>query len=990
MDSHKNQEIEVKKLQELVDCLQKENQQLKELLEQAGIDYSACMGETAETLSAPDQGKRILPFAITEDAARHFFARFWGREDVYAKRSVNKKSGKAGYFPQCDNFWRYGVCPKANREKIQCSKCENQRYSKLGIAQIIGHLKGEKEDASDVIGVYPLLPDDTCRFIVFDFDNHAKGAEEKDFANTDDEWKEEVDAVRTICKGQGIDALVERSRSGRGAHLWIFFTEKISAYLARKFGFALLDKGAETVNMKSFRYYDRMLPAQNYVPNGGIGNLIALPLQGQALREGNSAFIDENWNAYPDQWKALMQTRRLSKEKLEECIKNWLPENSFGPDMENEETRIKPWEYQQKFHQEDVQGSMNIVLSNLIYVDTKNLKYRLQNRVRRLAAFSNPVYYKNQRIGYSNYQKSRTIYMGQDEHGYIGIPRGLYDELIQRCEEAEIKYHIEDKRTMGRMIDVTFQGELRESQVPAVEKMLAYDTGILSAATAFGKTVVCSKLIAERKVNTLILLESSALIEQWMDALQDFLDIKEELPEYQTPSGRTRKRKSVIGKIHGAHDSSTGIIDIAMVGSLCKKGEFHPRLQEYGMVIMDECHHAASATVEKILREIKAKYVYGVTATPMRSDGLEKIGYMLLGDIRYRYTAKDRAREQGIEHLVYPRFTRVAYPRSQEMHINDAYMLIKDNEVRNEQIVADVKKCIDNGRTPVVLTRYKEHANLLSEKLKTYADRLFLLSGDKSKKELQEIRGQMEEVSYDETMILVAIGQMVGEGFDYPRLDTLIMATPVSWKGIVEQYAGRLNRDYVGKKDVVIYDYVDSHIDKFDKMYGKRLKAYKQIGYQICTGISGEKQEAGAIYDYENYLRVFERDLQEAEKDIIISSPQMNRKKVYRMISLLQERQEAGVTVTIVTWHPDCYKYGKSEVRMELLEQLRDMGFKIQLMEEACEHFAVVDQKIVWYGNMNFLSKEDMEDNLMRVISGNIAAEIIEMTFGEEKEVLDW
>ena len=725
MNPDKNHEVEVENLRKLVGCLQKENRQLKELLEQAGIDYSSCIEDNADAVSVPDQGKRILPFAITENAARHFFARFWGREDVYAKRSVNKKTGKAGYFPQCDNFWHYGVCPKANRVKIQCSKCENQSYSKLGIMQIMEHLKGEKEDASDVIGVYPLLPDDTCRFIVFDFDNHEKGAEEKDFANTDDEWKEEVDAVRTICKEQGIEVLTERSRSERGAHLWIFFTERIPAKLARKFGFALLDKGAETVNMKSFRYYDRMLPAQNHVPDGGIGNLIALPLQGQALREGNSAFIDENWDAYPDQWKVLMQTQRLSREKLEECIKNWLPDNPFEPVGENEETRIKPWEYQQKFHQEDITGSMKIILSNMVYLDTKNMKYRLQNRVRRMAAFLNPVYFKNLRIGYSNYQESRIIYMGQDEHGYIGLPRGLYDELIQRCDEAGIKYHIEDKRTAGRSIDVTFQGELRKSQVPAVEKMLQHDTGILSAATAFGKTVVCSKLIAERKVSTLILLESSALMEQWVDALQDFLDIREELPEYRTPSGRIRKRKSVIGKIHGAHDSSTGIIDIAMVGSLCKKGEFHSRLQEYGLCIMDECHHAATATVIEILQEIKAKYVYGVTATPMRSDGLEKIGYMLLGNIRYRYTAKDRAKEQGIEHLVYPRFTRVAYPRSQEMHINDAYMLIKDNEVRNEQIVDDVKKCIDCGRTPVVLTRYKEHASLLSERIQHMQIRYF-------------------------------------------------------------------------------------------------------------------------------------------------------------------------------------------------------------------------------------------------------------------------
>lgn len=976
-------------LQELVHQLQEENKKLKTLLEQAGIDYLLYIDVDKGESFDPDQGKRILPFAITEKTVRYFFGRFWGREDVYAKRSVSKKTGKAGYYPQCDNFWQYGVCPKVKNVKMQCSRCENRRYSKLGPQQIMEHLRGDKEDGTDVIGVYPLLPDDTCRFIVFDFDNHEKGAEEKDYANVDDMWREEVDALRTICKEYGIDALVERSRSGRGAHLWIFFTQKIPAKLARKFGFALLDKGAETVNMKSFRFYDRMLPTQNYVSDEGLGNLIALPLQGQALKKGNSAFIDDNWNAYPDQWSVLMQTKRLSREKVEDCIEKWLPANPFESDKVNGEEQIKPWEYQKKFNREDVQGCMEIVLSNLIYVDTKNLKVRLQNQVRRLAAFLNPVYFRNQRIGYSNFQESRYIYMGQDEQEYIGIPRGLCDILRQRCEEAGIQYHVEDHRVAGRKINVEFQGELRESQRIAVEKMLEHDTGILSAATAFGKTVVCSNLIAKRKVNTLILLESSALIEQWVDSLNGFLSIDEELPEYQTPSGRVKKRKNIIGKIHGAHDSSTGIIDIAMVGSLYKKGEFHPKLQEYGMVIMDECHHAASATVEKILREVKAKYVYGVTATPMRSDGLEKINYMLLGDIRYRFTAKDRAKEQGIEHLVYPRFTRIAHPRNQEMHINEAYMLIKDDDVRNNQIIMDVKQCVDNGRTPVVLTRYKDHALSLSERMKTYADKLFLLSGDKSQKELKEIRTQMDEVTRDETMILVATGQMVGEGFDFPRLDTLIMATPVSWKGIVEQYAGRLNRDYEGKKNVIIYDYVDSHINKFDNMYSRRLKAYKQIGYQIYTNNDPGKQEANAIYDFENYLEVFDKDLQQAKKEIIISSPQMNRKKVYKLISLLWERQEAGVKVTIVTWHPDYYKYGKSEVRMELLEKLRNAGFVIQLMEEACEHFALVDREIVWYGSMNFLSKEDMEDNLMRVVSKEIAAEIMEMTFGGGKELMD-
>ena len=260
-----------------------------------------------------------------------------------------------------------------------------------------------------------------------------------------------------------------------------------------------------------------------------------------------------------------------------------------------------------------------------------------------------------------------------------------------------MEYVIQDERCAGRAIKAEFQGQLKESQIPAVEALLEKETGILNAATAFGKTVVCCNVIAQKKVNTLILLQSSALLEQWESALEKFLQIDEELPEYETPSGRKKRRKSVIGKLQGAHDSTTGIIDIAMVGSVCKKGEFHKRLKEYGLVLVDECHHAASDTIVEILQEVNAKYVYGVTATPLRSDGLEKITYMLLGSIRYKYTSKDRAKEQGIEHLVYPRFTRAVAPRFQQekMHPNVAYDILRENEERDNIILRDIVKCIE-------------------------------------------------------------------------------------------------------------------------------------------------------------------------------------------------------------------------------------------------------------------------------------------------------
>lgn len=518
-----------------------------------------------------------------------------------------------------------------------------------------------------------------------------------------------------------------------------------------------------------------------------------------------------------------------------------------------------------------------------------------------------------------------------------------------------------------------------------MDELIKHENGILHAATAFGKTVVCSALIAEKRVNTLILLESSALMEQWKEAFDQFLEIQEELPEYRTKTGRIRVRKSLVGKLQGSHDSLTGIIDIAMAGSLRKKEEWHPFLEQYGMIIVDECHHAASDTIADVLKEVKAKYVYGVTATPKRADGLERITNMLIGPIRYSYTSKEKVKKQGIAHLVYPRFTRAVPPRgvlSEKMHPNEAYEIIRNNEIRDEQIVSDIKKCIEAGRTPVVLSKYKDHSEKLYGRVKGYADKVFLMTGNNSRKEHQRIREELKLVNPEETLILIATGSLVGEGFDFSRLDTLIMATPVSFRSVVEQYAGRLNRDYEGKKNVIIYDYVDGHIPIFDKMYAKRLKAYKQIGYEVCGGPDCEKQSADAIFDSENYAAVYKKDLLEANKNIVISSPAISGQKVYELIDLLKERQSLGVEVTIVTWTPDQYGYGDAAYWMRLHEDMRQAGFYVKGTDDFCGHFAIIDQELVWYGNMNLLAKGRIEDNMMRVKDKRVAAELMEYAFG--------
>lgn len=981
----------IKSLQSRIQALEDENRLLKERLEEAGVSYADIVSGDAEgvvELYDPDQGARIKKFDVTDKIASDFFMMFCrGRKDVYDLRYTNPKTGKNGYYSQCFNRWDRG-CHIQKKDGVRCKDCKLRAYKPVTLPLIKAHMNGTDPNGNDVVAIYPMLENNLCQLLVFDFDNHAKGAEQEDYANIDDGWKEEINALRRICKNLDVDAVVERSRSGRGAHLWIFFKEMVPARLARRFGFALLEKGAESVNLKSFKYYDRMIPTQDALPEGGLGNVIALPLQGMALKSGNSAFIDENWNAYEDQLNVLAGTRRLTRQGIEDYLSLWYSTGSTSEDNGTD----APWDKNSEIEAGSVKGVVRIVLADRIYIDSTGMSNKTKRQLRRMATFSNKQYFQNQAMDMPNYDESRFIYLGSDEGKYIVLPRGLREEILKKFDNAGISYKIEDKRTKGQELNISFRGELRESQIPAVETMLENETGILHAATAFGKTVVCCDMIARRGISTLILVDRADLMNQWIKRLEEFLDIDEELPEYQTKTGRTRKRKSLIGNLQGAHDTLTGIVDVAMIRSLKKKDGFHPKLKEYAQVYFDECHHAASDSAIEVLQEINAKYVYGVTATPKRGDGKEKINEFLLGPIRYRFTAKDRAEEQNINHLVYPRFTRTVKPHhlSKTPYGNDAYELIRNNDVRDEQIIRDVADCVQAGRTPVVLTKYVDHAKELAERLKIYADRLILLTGANGTKARRIQVEELNKVDDSDSLILVGTGSLLGEGFDFPRLDTLFMATPVSGENVVEQYVGRLNRDYDGKENVIVYDYVDSHIPKFDKMYAARLKAYKKIGYELCVNMEGKKQKANAIYDIENYAETYWKDLEEANSAVVVSSPRLNNQKVDRIIKILGKRRELGVKVTIVTWHPDAYKYGKDDVRMELMERLRKAGFEIRLVEESCEHYAVIDNEIVWYGSVNLLSKEDAEDNLMRVCSKDIAAELLEMTFGSEIELQEW
>ena len=964
-----------------ISYLEAEIQYLKKLLDDNGISYDY---EAHLRALQSDVGDIIFPELGPEHASL-LYSYFKGRQDVYSLRSSKK-----GYYTQCNNFWKYGICPKRDGTKIKCQDCSSQDYKELKGRVILQHLQGIKEDCTDVVGLYPLFPDGSCWFLVFDFDNHDENAEPSK------EWQQEVNALREMCSVLGIDSLVERSRSGKGAHVWIFFSDPIQASKARKFGESLLRKGAESVSLKNFTYYDRMMPMQDFLPEGKLGNLIALPLQGRALRNGNSAFVDESWNTYKDQWKRLRETRRLSEKEVDDLIKLWCPDDDAMSIFQNdvvEDTAAgqtpllfgqTPASTNRDFHAEDADGSVKIILSDGIYVNKKGLKNRMQNAIRRIAAYSNPQFFQTLKLGFSTKDTPRIVYNGYDEGDYIVIPRGCYDELISQLSVAGVRYDVVDKRQKGRKIDIHFNGDLYPEQQIAAEKMLYNDIGVLAAATAFGKTVLGAYLIAKKKVNALVLVHNVEIMNNWIKDLSSFLTINEELPTYTTPKGRVKKRSSLIGTFSSQKDSTTGIIDIAMITSLGREDNINELVRNYGMVIVDECHHAAAVTHENVLRAVTARYVYGMSATINRGDKQDKKMFMQLGPIRHRYTAKERAQKQGIGHYIYPRFTRlVDLNQSEDKNPADYYRLIMQSELRNMQIVSDVIDCVKRGRTPVVMTKYKEHAQKLYDMLQGVADHVFLLQGGKSLKERAAIREQMAAVRADESLVLVAIGQYVGEGFNYPRLDTMLLAMPISFEGNVEQHAGRLNRDYEGKKDAIIFDYIDQHIPTLKRMYYKRLRAYKKIGYEVCSEVTDKQEVANSIFDSQNYFDVFEKDVVSASKSIVISSPSFSFKKVNWLCAESEHLQLRGVSVVVLTLDPEDYPEDGRDQHKSHIEHLVSSGVNVIPRHKYRERFAIIDKSLVWYGSMTLLSNEKDDDSLMRINNPAVAEELLEFAVFE-------
>lgn len=741
-----------------------------------------------------------------------------GRRDAYAVRFENRKTGKSGYQPACANLWRRPLCQKP---KVKCHECHHRMLVPLSEDVIAQHLAGET-----TVGIYPLLAAEECWFVAADFDKEG--------------WQDDALAFAEVCRAHGLDPAFERSRSGKGGHVWLFFEGAVPARAARQMAAALITATMASRPSIGLDSYDRLFPNQDTMPKGGFGNLIALPLQRVPAQTGNSLFVDDDLRPYADQWAFLSSLRRAPAALVEQLAEKARATGKIigVRPVSLLEGQDDPWTLPPSRRPARVlrttgsaPQSVEIVLSDEIYVPKAGLPPALLNEVVRLAAFQNPEFYRAQAMRLPVYGKPRVVGCASDDGRHIGLPRGCLEDLELLLAEWGVRPHVDDKRFPGRPISVRFVGQLRPEQLRAMEVLRKHDFGILAAGTAFGKTVVAISLLAARGVNTLVLVHRRQLMDQWIERLVTFLDIKRE----------------DVGLIGGTKRKPTGCIDVAILQSLCRKGDVDDLVANYGHLIVDECHHVSARTFELVARRCRARYVTGLSATVARQDGHHPIVIMQCGPIRFRTDARQDAQKRPFEHHVEVRHTGFLAPAPQgdgdgkavETPIQETFRQLTEDENRNVLIAEQALAAVREGRSPVLLTERRQHLEWFAAYLQGKVEQLVILHGGMGiKKRRAAWEALQASTAAGTPRLVLATGRYLGEGFDDARLDTLLLAMPVSWKGTLAQYAGRLHRLFDGKQVVVIYDFVDDSPPVLLRMFEKRKKGYASLGYSIMDPVA--------------------------------------------------------------------------------------------------------------------------------------------------------
>lgn len=752
-----------------------------------------------------------------------FLDLFGTRRSVFPQRWENAKTGRNGYSPVCDNEWRAGICRKP---QVKCAECPHQRFPSLDERAVESHLRGER-----TLGVYAIGTDDTCRFLAADFDGEG--------------WRDDVLAYRAAAERVGITVAMERSRSGDGAHGWIFFTEPVPAALARKLGTILVAKASALRPTLGLGTYDRLFPNQDTLPVGGFGNLIALPLAKSPRQKGNTVFVDQQMKAINDQWEYLAGLPRLSRVGLEGVLARIAP---VAPLPSSSPTGAALDRQDDFALQSDalvldlshprilvgmISGEVTVRLDSQIHVP-RSLPTPILAALRRLATFPNPIFHEKLRLRFATFDTPRFLFAGEWRPDRLVLPRGVLDQCLSLLESAGATVVLQDARETGKRVSWKFQGELREGQETAVRKMIAEDYGVLCAPPGAGKTVMGCAMIARSRASALVLVHRAVLVDQWRETAMQFLGLK----------------RNEVGIWRGSSPRITRRLDIAMLPSLTRVENPAAALAGYGVIIVDECHHVPATSFEVVLKSCTSRRIYGLTATPKRKDRLEKLLFAQCGPIRH--TLVDAPTEEV--RTVKVRRTTVALPpgAGPRSPIHVMWEALVQDESRIGVIVADLLSCAAAGRSPLVLADRKVYLDRLQQALTAKATNVTChrLDGQTGKKARNEVRRQIDEHFHGGTpFVLFATASLIGEGFDLPRLDTLVLAMPLSFKGRLVQYAGRLHRRHEAKGAAMIFDYLDDNHAIAHAMFRRRLAGYKELGYRIELPPTGASLWVGVETD---------------------------------------------------------------------------------------------------------------------------------------------
>lgn len=751
-------------------------------------------------------GQRTLKQTPTSplEKIKLFLDLFRCREDVYPKLWENKIKGTKGYSPVCKNEWMAGVCKKP---ATKCSRCPNRAFAPLDSTAVHAHLEGKT-----TIGTYAIREDDTCTFLAADFDKTA--------------WRDDVLAYKKAAFDLGIQVAVERSRSGQGAHAWIFFSHPIPARLARQLGTIILALAASERYTLGVESHDRFFPSQDFLPSGGFGNLIALPLQKAIRKEGNTVFIDDEMISFKNQWAFLSRIRRLTSDEVLAVLSKRIPEKSTSFLSCSEDPALYEAEKAADISSDKIDSSfysrkVRMSIGAQLEIDIQGLPSKLISGFKRTATFANPKFFELQRLRFSTWKTPRYIFCGDLAPNHLILPRGTIDACRELAKRAGARIFLNDSRVALKKMKLRFQGKLSKNQKKAVTELARYESGVLVAPPGAGKTVMACSLIGKRKVRTLILVHRKQLLDQWKLMVQKFLTID----------------PKKVGTFGSDGKKITGMIDIAMLQSLVRLKKKNDLLSKYEQVVVDECHHVPAFSFESVIKIIPARYFLGLTATPFRKDGHQAIIYMQCGPLRHNFSTTEGPR---LFKRVVIRETKFFMPpeTGPQPMIHEVWNRLITDPDRLQLIAGDIKTALQTGRFPLIFSERKKHLRLLSETIQQHITGLnakeFLFVGDMSglarKRALEEIR---KSLGTGVKPYILSTGSLIGEGFDLPQVDTLVLAMPISFKGRLIQYAGRLHRENSGKSEVLIFDYLDKSLPLTISMFRKRAVAYKKLGYRI-------------------------------------------------------------------------------------------------------------------------------------------------------------